>query len=136
MVIGAVSGGKNKKKPGNSASRGVQDLLTEAAKRAKSYDPSSELSTALGQASSDTERAITRVGTNIFSQYANSQGSYSYLPDTARNSAIRGAMSDIGEKLATYDAEQRSNLFQKWLSPALAVVGSANAGRGGNAPRP
>lgn len=129
QVLGLFSGkGKGR---GNAASRSIQDLLLNMSQRARGYDAAAEAENAAAQAKLDAEDAIRRAVAGDRADFA-AEGSHGWLPDTARESTIRGSMTGIGRTLATFLADLRSKTMQRQLAVMGIPVGLAQAGRGEN----
>lgn len=129
QLFGAVTG--KKKGKGNETSREIQELLKMMAQRAGAFDPLESSKGAAEEAQRLAGESMERAIGEVMARYG-SQGSRSYLPDTARNSAVRGATSDVGERLATWLADRQAGAPMEWMRMASIPVGLAQAGRGEN----
>lgn len=126
QLIGLFSGKGSKK---NATAKSVENLLREMINRVQGYDPASAAELSAERARLDAEKAMERATANIFSKFAG-MGSHGWLPDTARQGSIRGALYDVGDTLARFLADKRSNVFSDWMRMAAIPVGLAAAGRG------
>jgi hypothetical protein len=131
QIIGAIGG--KKKKSGNSTSSAISKLLEAAAKRALNDDPSRRIDQSVDAAMLDTKFYAERALSNVFGKFAQ-QGSMGYLPDTARNSVLRGTLEDVYRPTTLWAAQAKAGAFDQWIQNAMRVVGSAAAGRGEQQP--
>lgn len=131
QVLGLFSGkGKGR---GNATSRATERSLRDMIALGERYDPVAESEVAIQQAIKDAEIAMQNATGSVLGGFA-AQGSHGWLPDTARQSGIRGAVSTIGEALARVLADIRSSATERKMRMRAIPVGLATAGRGEQLP--
>lgn len=117
-LFGAVS---NKKKGGNSTANTLNDLIKNAAKKVKTDDPIARINAAVDATMADSAKTAEVALGNVFAKFAQS-GSMGYLPDTSRNSILRGTLADVQRPVALWAAQERAKAFDQWLQNVAMIT--------------
>lgn len=127
LLLGALGPKDSGPRRGPRAKRNYKNILDET----YNWDPVRAGEDAANEAKLEAEKVMGRVVGNIVAPYAGA-GSHGWLPDSRRDSLIRGGMSDVGSVLAKLLAEIKMNavpmkarLMREMLDPV---------GGGGGAP--
>lgn len=126
-LMGAIGNkGKGKSSP---LYRELEKSLMQSLGIAGNYDPIAESEEAKNLALEDFELALGRGMGAVNARYGNSEGSREYLPDTGRQSTIRGVTADISRDMARWLADRKANATSEKLR-VMAIPQSISASLG------
>lgn len=133
QLVGLVSGKGKKGGPDKVAKEG-KELLLQMIRAVRNDDPLARIEAGYDAARERTRQDAETVLGNVVSKFS-VQGSLPSLPNTAKNSVLRGALADIERDVTLQEAQDRSTAFERLLQNQAGVVSLLQAGRGKDTPR-
>lgn len=128
QLLGLFSG-KNKGKAGDSTSRAISELFRSTIGLVEQDNPLERIRAAFTASREFTSTDAERVLGNVMSKFGQ-EGNLPGLPDTGKNSILRGALGDVFRDVTLAQAQAEAGAFEQMIANRTGLLSLGTAGRG------